>query len=151
MDDSDSRATDRKTDENMLKGPSKAKNSISWFIHLRAYLLTKRPDSLWLVKDRFSFFNGDFMLDEVLGAITQIPFKGKVGLAFNPIYEPLNKLKSRHSELHYITLLFTMLRVYWLAGECAGVVKLGVCSQMPKFRGTSRLSSQVKLFYETGS
>jgi hypothetical protein len=86
VDDSDSRATDRKTDENMLKGPSKAKDSISWLIHLGAYLLTKRPDGLWLAKYRLSFFNGDFVLDEVLSAIPQVPFKSKIGLTFNPFY-----------------------------------------------------------------
>jgi hypothetical protein len=44
------------------------------------------------------------MFNEILRPISQIPFKGKVTLALNPIHQPLNESKCGHSDLHYISL-----------------------------------------------
>lgn len=50
------------------------------------------------------------MLNEVFGSVTEIPFKGKIRLTFDPVNQPLNELEYGHSEIQYITLLFTMSR-----------------------------------------
>ena len=48
------------------------------------------------------------MLNKVLRAVAQIPLKREIRLVLYPFHKPLHESERCHSELHYISLLFTM-------------------------------------------